>query len=224
MNLQQIIQTDNYQSFLPDYGISDECLYVYCSRQKVSELPAKHAATMMLQAISSDRYYNEYVDYNGNVIKEGIDSCIGPDGFDIGKLDESPIGPIGYETLLILPWLLRMNESLKSHGICTVQSQPAYYNNQIEKGFDSYFQLPFVDFAGPISAIGIYQQMESDPGLSSCFFNSFYTKDKKTGQIVIRFCIMRPYTNSNGQVISGFSDTDFWELICTVCADLNCNK
>ena len=219
MNLQQIIQTNNYQEFLPEWGISDECLYVYCSRQKVSGLSVKHAATMMLEAIEMDRYCNEYLDFSGNKIKEGIDSCIGPEGFDKELLDNSPIGPISYETLLILTWIMQMNESLKSHGISTVQSQPAYYENYTDPNFESYFSVPFVDFAGPIEALGIYQQMESDTRLSNCFFNTFYVQSKKSGKVTIRFCIMRPYINTTGQANSGFSDIDFWETICTVCAE-----
>ena len=219
MDLQQIIHTDNYQSFLPDYGISDECLYVYCVRQKVSKLPAKHAATMILDAISSNRYCNEYIDFTGKITKEGIDSCVGPEGFDKSQLDNSPIGQISYETHLILPWLMQMNESLKSHGIRTVQSQPAYYENYASPDFESYFSVPFVDFAGPIDALGVFQQIESDARLSKCFFNTFYTQGKTSGKITIRFCIMRPYTNVHGQINSEFSDKEFWEMVCEVCKD-----
>lgn len=219
MNLQQINPIINDQTILPEYGISAHCFYPGYSREKVSELPVELAATMLSDANILERYHNEYENLQGHVITEGIDPCCGPKGFTQAILDESPIGPISYETYLILPWLMRMNKSLKSHGICTVQSQPAYYNNQIDPAFRSYFQVPFVDFAGPINAIGIYQQIESDDRLSNCFFETFYTKDKKTKEITIRFCIMRPFTDVYGQVNSGFTDTDFWEQVCTVCED-----
>ena len=61
--------------------------------------------------------------------------------------------------------------------------------------------------------------MKSDPRLAKCLFNTFYQENHKTGEIYIRFCIMRPYIDIDGKPNSGFSDTDFWETICSVCKD-----
>jgi hypothetical protein len=94
-------------------------------------------------------------------------------------------------------------------------------NNLINSypNFESYFQLPFVDFSGPIDALKIFKKMELDFRLSNCFFNTFYTTNKETGVIRIRFCIMRPFVDINGQTNSGFSDEDFWQTICDICKE-----
>jgi len=221
MNLQQSYPITNNYKFLPDHEISTRCLYPGFSRVKVSELPVKLAATMLSDAINLDRYYNEFININGQVVSEGANSCKGPEGFDQSVLDDSPIGSISYETHLILPWLSRMNESLSTHNIRTVQSQPAYYNNEMDPSFESYFQIPFVDFEGTVDSIKIFRQMETDERLSNCFFDIFYTECKKTKQIKIRFCIMRPFVNFAGEFVSEFSDRNFWKLVCSVCEDLS---
>jgi len=217
MNLEHI--THDNPTYLKPYGVSNTCLYPGWTRVSVSELPVTIASSLLSEAIKSNRYHNEYVTPSGLKITEGIDACLGPDGFDQEQLDNSPIGPIGYETLLILPYLMRMNKALATHNIQTVQSEPAYYNNLLDPAFKSYFQIPFVDFAGPVEAIGIYKQMEKDPRLLNCFVNMFYTEDA-FGEITIRFFIGRPFVNLEGQTNSGFSDEDFWELICTIAEEL----
>lgn len=218
MNLANLT-TNNNQDYFEPYGISNTCLYPSYTRYPVSELPMDLVSTMFSDAIKFNRYHNEYVASNGSIISEGVDACNGPDGFEQELLENSPIGHIGYETLLILPQLLKINKALSIHNIQTVQSQPAYYNNLIDKNFKSYFQIPFVDFAGPVEAIEIYKQMETDPRLSNCFVNMFYTTSP-SGEISIRFFIGRPFIDLKSRPNSGFFDDDFWELICTIAEEL----
>ena len=219
MNINDITPNNNLPIYLEPYNISNECLYPGWTRVAVSDLPAAHAAKMLATAIDSKRYHNEYTNGNGDIISEGVDACIGPKDFSHELLEDSSIGPIGYETWLILQQLLKINSSLTVHAIRTVQSQPAYYNNLVKPCFRSYFQIPFVDFAGPIEAIGIYQQMESDPRLSNCWFDMFHTIDE-TGEVTIRFFIGRPFVDMEGNPNSSFSDDDFWELICDIAKEL----
>lgn len=218
MNLEHL--TSNYNpTYLEPYGVSDACLYTGWTRIQVCDLSVTVSSSLLSDAIKTNRFHNEYVTPDGIKITEGIDACVGPDGFDQELLENSPIGQIGYETLLILPHLMRMNKALAIHNISTVQSEPAYYNNLMDPDFKSYFQIPFVDFAGPVEAIGIYKQMETDPRLSNCFVNMFYTTSS-FGEISIRFFIGRPFIDLAGRPNSGFSDEDFWELICTIVEEL----
>jgi hypothetical protein len=236
MEMKDIITDNQYQGNpLPSYLITDEnsditdsCLYVIFSRIKVSELPVTLAAPMMIDAIKLKRFYCEHKKcnntiedetiYSGEIIMEGINPCLGPKDFDEELLDNSPLGLISYETTLIMPYLMQMNDSLQSHNISTVQSQPAYYNNS-GISFDSFFSVPFVDFLGSIDALNVYQQMKLDPRLTKCLFDTFYQENEETGEICLRLCIMRPYIDINGKPNSGFSDTDFWETLCAVCKD-----
>ncbi len=218
MNL--IYLTSNItQDYSEPHEISDTCLYPSWTRFAVSEMPATVVSSLLVDAIKFNRYHNEYVKSDGKIITEGVDSITGPDGFNKKLLDNSPIGPIGYETLLILPYLEKINNALEKLNIRTVQSQPAYYNNLAHDGFKSYFQIPFVDFAGPFEAIEIYNKMEQDPRLSKCYFNKFYAADQ-SDETVFRFFIGRPFIDLDGNPNSGFADRDFWELICTIADEL----
>ncbi len=221
MNLEDITPNVDHQ-YLEPYKISNVPLYVNWSRTRFSNLPLKCATTLLNQAIELGRYESEFKNDQGKLIKEGNDLCIPPRGFDKNLLDNSPIGPINYETYLILPWLIKINDSLKKHNISTIQSQPAYYVNLIEPAFKSYFQVPFVEFLGSIDALEIYQKMESDPRLSKCYFNTFYQDrypNRKPGEFRIRFCIMRPFVDLEGNQNSDLDDEDFWTTICDICSE-----
>jgi hypothetical protein len=217
MDLEQI--TPIYSNtYLKLYNISDTCLYVYWTRFAVSELPITVASSLLSEAIKTNRYQNTFVKPDGKIVTEGVDTCLGPEDFDPDLLDNSPIGQIAYETWLILPYLLKINKALEVYNIRTVQSEPVYYINSIRTEFKSYFQIPFVDFSGPIEAIGIYKKIQSDSRLSNCYFNTFYTTNS-SGEISIRFFIGRPFIDLDGKPNSGFSDDDFWQTICTIVSE-----
>jgi hypothetical protein len=218
MDLKDITPID-YQTYLTAYNISDTCLYTYWTRFTVSQIPAKVASSLLAEAVRTDRYYNEFVKLNNEIVTDGVNSCFGPVDFPAENLDHPLLGSIAYETWLILPQLLRINKSLACYNIQTVQSEPSYYNNMAREEFESYFQIPFVDFSGPVESIEIYKKFQSDPRLSNCFFNTFY-KRNESGEIAIRFFIGRPFIDFDGNPNSGFSDDDFWETICTIAEEL----
>ena len=195
-------------------------MYPNWSRLDVSALPATLVSTLLSDAIKSNRFFNQIITPSDKYVTEGIDPCIGPNGFDKELLDKSPIGEISYETLLILPYLMRINKSLEKFGIQTVQSQPSYYMNS--PGFEAYFQNPYVDFEGTVDAIQIYERMKSDKRLSKCYFNTFYTTHEEKHSI--RFYIGRPFIDLNGTPNSGFADDDFWEIICTIAEEIGTEK
>jgi hypothetical protein len=219
MNLEDITQYDNCD-YLEPYGISDLCLYVKYTRIEVSSLPIIFSTTLLVDSIEANRYFDEYISLTDELISEGIDPTTGPEDFDMTLLDNTPFDSICYETFLIVDYLIKINESLKVYNIKTIQSQPSYYINMDDPNFKSYFQIPFVEFSGSVDAIKIYEQIKSDSRLSKCFFNTFYEKDS-SDEIIIRFFIGRPYIDLHGSPNSGFSDNDFWEIICTIAEELN---
>jgi hypothetical protein len=219
MNLEDITQYDNC-NYLEPYGISDECLYIYYIRIRFSDIPKLFASTLLADSVKTNRYHNEFINLADEIVSEGIDSVTGPKDFDMDLIDNSPFGSIFYETFLILHHLIKINESLKIYNIKTIQSQPAYYTNMIDPKFKSYFQIPFIEFSGSVDAIKIFNQIKLDSRLSKCFFDIHYDQDS-LDRIRIRFFIGRPYIDIYGRPNSGFSDDDFWEILCTIAEELN---
>lgn len=224
MDLQQITTHKYYQECLPNHAIFDSCLYTSYSRHFLKDLPIRLVNLILSEAVKLNRYYNEYnivlITGINKEIKEGTDPCIGPKDFSIEFLNNSPIGNISYETYLILPYLTTINNILDKYNIRTIQSQPSYYINLNVLNFETYFNIPFVEFTGSIDSIEIYKKIQANIKLSKCYFNIYFEKDKTTDDVNIRFCILRPFLDIDGNVNSGFDDTDFWLNIIEVIQEL----
>jgi len=198
--------------------------YIHWTKQYFYDIKLEIASRLITEAIESNRYYNVYYNINQRCIKEGIDPCIGPTNLDHEFLITEYFGQVSWETILIKDYLDQINMLGEKFGIKTIQSQPSYYVNlNLEPGhFNTYFNLPFVELIGPINWIRIFKQIQSDPRLLECYFDTNFEipQTEFEENLSIRFCIVRPFVDFEGNQISGFSDIDFFSSIIQVFWDI----
>lgn len=198
--------------------------YVKFSKCHFNNIKLNIGMNLLNKAISMNRYYNVY-SCNNSVKYEGIDPLYGPNNFVMPEEEmvNMDVNLLHYETFLIFPQLKKINQIMEKFNIRTIQSQPSYYinlNSSTEE-FNSYFNVPFVEFIGNYESMNIFETIKRDCRLNDCYFDNIVNYSKTTMSLsTIRFCIMRPFINSNGDQINGFDDTDFWNTIIEIISEL----
>ena len=190
-------------------------LYTTFSRIETQVLKSNISVDLINQAIKSNRYYHYYKDLNGNVQEEGIDSASGPKGFNMKNFDKKGIDIDQFESTYIIDYLVTINKLLEKYNIKTVQSGIAYYND-VDFFSEPYLQLPFVEFSGDKNAIPVMKKIIKHP-----LFQNYYSSSYCEYHNIMRLAVLRPYIDSNGNKITEFDDTSFWNNIVYVIQQIN---
>lgn len=172
------------------------------------------------------RFHYKILLYNGKEKIEGTHSACGPPNFHIESdflVDQDPHTIIDidmFESTLIYHYLVRLNAILKEINISTIQSGPAYYENDSTFS-EPYLQNPWIEFIGDLSSIAFFKLLVKHPDIQEFMittsqessYNIPKMKEEGDDRKIIRCAIIRPYFNQNGEVIAAFDDTLFWETI-----------
>lgn len=164
--------------------------------------------------------------YNGKEKTEGTHSARGPPNYDIksdflSKQDPGTLLEVDmFESTLIYQYLVRLNAILKEINISTIQSGPAYYENDYTFS-EPYLQNPWIEFIGDLSSIAFFKLLVKHPDIQEFMittsqessYNIPKMEEEGDDRKIIRCAIIRPYFNQNGEVIATFDDTLFWETI-----------
>lgn len=172
------------------------------------------------------RFHYKILLYNGKEKIKGTHSACGPPNFDIESdflVDQDPHTLIDidmYESTLIYPYLVRLNAILKEINISTIQSGPAYYENDSTFS-EPYLQNPWIEFIGDLSSIAFFKLLVKHPDIQEFMittsqessYNIPKMKEEGDDRKIIRCAFIRLYFNQNGEIIAAFDDTLFWETI-----------
>jgi hypothetical protein len=199
-------------------GGANGYIYNFYVRLPTSCLKEIISNNLIKDAIDSNKFYHKYNDCNNKLIIEGIDPVLGPAGFDFDSYDVEKIDVGGYETSLIYNYLIKINNLLKKYSIITIQSEPAYYNN--DNGFSPpYFQLPFIEFSYKKNSVPILKKIINH-NLTSSYLS--FTGHYKVDNIPhLRTILIMPYINDNGNQINSFDDTPFWNNIIIILTEIH---
>lgn len=207
----------------------------YVTRTSIHDFEAQGLFDFWLECVEIarklNRFYYKFLLYNGEEKTKGTHSACGPLNFDIESdflVDQDPHTLIDidmYESTLIYPYLVRLNAILKEINISTIQSGPAYYENDSTFS-EPYQQNPWIEFIGDLSSIAFFKLLVKHPDIQEFMittsqessYNIPKMKEKGDDRKIIRCAIIRPYFNQNGEVIATFDDTLFWETIIS-CVD-----
>lgn len=199
---------------------------VCSTRTPITRFKDKEGWTKLVaKAIEKGRFYQETrtTPYGIYEIK-GTPSTTGPEGFVMEEFIETQEIKLNidmYESTLIYKYLVTINQQLKEFKIETVQSCPAYFEFDIT--FTSnpcYLQNPWVELCGDLSSITIvfFKLLVIHPLLSN-YIVTLYQEDSYSHKYItddsksLRLSIIRDYIDDNGDVITDFDDTEFWENI-----------
>jgi len=201
-------------------------LYVQYTRLYEETLKVSVANKLRFQAVDSQRYYHSFYDNNDIFVEEGVNSTNGYNGFNIEEFDTENYGIDQFESVLIYEYLVKINNLLSKHNIKTIQSGISYWENDVNFPEASFFQLPWIEFAGNVNSINIFKKITEHKlakSYMSFTFGESFGKDKnnsKQTNTIIRTSLLRPYINSQGDLISDFTDKDFWENIVQIIKDV----
>lgn len=173
----------------------------------------ENTKSLVEQALHMNRYYYKYYNKYGILTVEGVDPA---DSIPMGTIIPEEYSEIGYETTLILNYLIEINNLLKKYNMKSDQSQPSYYVNDFSFS-QPYLQLPFVLFICGLDAFPIIEKFVYHPLIENYYiFIDTYESDV-LGYI---FVIMRPYIQK-GELIVTFDDGKFWNDIITIAKEVN---
>ena len=204
-------------------------LYIDFVRLEINKIPIDIAMNLINQSVRLNRYYHSYSD-DKKMITEGISPRTGPIGFNIKEIDTRNYGIDQYESVLIYPILVKLNDLLAKYNVSTIQSGVAYYCDDIEF-YDlakqlPFLQLPFIEFIGNRNTIPIMKKIVNHPLLAKYYTTSNYDIFSD-GSLHMRTCIIRPYLSEPiaGQQLQeqvfDFDDTEFWADIQTAVKDVS---
>jgi hypothetical protein len=173
-----------------------------------------------------NRFHYKFLLYNGKEKTEGTHSACGPPNYDIksdflDKQDQDTLIDIDmFESTLIYQYLVRLKVILIEINISTIQSGPAYYENDCTFS-EPYLQNPWIEFIGDLSSIAFFKLLVKHPDIQEFMittsqessYNIPKMKEEGDHRKKIRYAFIRPYFNQNGEVIATFDDTLFWETI-----------
>jgi hypothetical protein len=201
-------------------------LYVQYTRLYESNLNVLVSNKLRSQAVELKRYYHSYYDNNYKFIEEGIDSTLGYNEFNIKEYDTENYGIDQYESVLIYKYLKKINNLLSIFNIKTIQSGISYWNNDINFPEPSYFQLPWIEFAGDTNSIPIMKKIINHKLSKKYFSFTFgdYIKNSINQEKIetrIRTSLIRPFIDSDGNLINDFDDLEFWENIVKIIQEIH---
>jgi hypothetical protein len=175
-----------------------------------------------------NRFYICIGEGEGEEKTEGTHSACGPPNYDIeidflDNQDPHTLIKVDmFESTLIYQYLVRLNAILKEINISTIQSGPAYYENDLTFiGNPCYLQNPWIEFIGDLSSIAFFKLLVKHPDIQEFMittsqessYNIPKMEEEGDDRKIIKCAFIRPYFNQNGEVIATFDDTLFWETI-----------